>query len=172
MLCPKPIYGLIDKFRHLGIHPRLTRPIWRGQEGKPVAVFCEYAIIDNVIVRVGGTDAKPLKHRSEQMQRIGSYTGHHRVSGREQQRLTVSGKLSGNVTRNIQKRVYALIISLCQVQRISGSHLIHHPERHSAVNRDLPLRDKSGGIHGIEHVLEIVNRLRNLILSGLRAIFG
>ena len=167
MLCPKPIYGLIDKFRHLGIHPRLTRPIWRGQEGKPVAVLCEYAVIDNVIVRVGGTGPEPLKHRSEQMQRIRSDIGDHRVSGREQQRLMVRLKLPTNVVLNIQKRVNPLIVSLGHIQWIAGGDEFHHLERHSAVNRDLPLRNHSGGIHSVENALEIVDRLGNLILTGL-----
>ena len=167
MLCPKPIYGLIDKFRHLGIHPRLTRPIWRGQEGKPVAVLCEYAVIDNVIVRVGGTGPEPLKHRSEQMQRIRSDIGDHRVSGREQQRLTVRLKLPTNVVLNIQKRVNPLIVSLGHIQWIAGGDEFHHLERHSAVNRDLPLRNEAGGVHSVENALEIVDRLGNLVLTGL-----
>ena len=167
MLCPKPIYGLIDKFRHLGIHPRLTRPIWRGQEGKPVAVLCEYAVIDNVIVRVGGTGPEPLKHRSEQMQRIRSDIGDHRVSGREQQRLTVRLKLPTNVVLNIQKRVNPLIVSLGHIQWIAGGDEFHHLERHSAVNRDLPLRNEAGGVHSAKNVLEIVDRLGNLILTRL-----
>ena len=99
------------------------------------------------------------------MQGVGADIGHHCVTGREQQGLPVSGKLPGDIVLNIQKRVNSLIVSVSQIQRIVRGDLPHHLERHSAVNGNLPLRNHSGGVHGVEHVPEIVNSLGNLLLA-------
>ena len=50
MLRLGPADGLIDQPCDLGVHARLARPVRRSQKRKPMPVFCEYAVIDNVVV--------------------------------------------------------------------------------------------------------------------------